>query len=356
MNAFFCADIRFSSSFLNLWVVPGAAMHVMSQREVIYRILKDFVGVKHSLVFNRSPKEEFSEVPQYFVFDLFSCIGLNVPWVQKLSFFSFLFRFLKTSILGNERGIKSRGQHLVQLANANRKILEEDELFQKLGRQSGFISVHRSLENAVNAAAELHEFGEVGELIPSEEAKILEPRLKSIPFQPSYFVHRRNDLSANCHAYIISSLKKLISNGVKYENGKVTQIQVKQNNGVKDRFTIYTSDGDEMTYDYVIVANGIYAPLLMFTMDFRSGLSCPVYPLKGYSFTMTSVKNVGGNDTMLNKAISFDNIYCTSVDPSSVRMAGKSNIHFNHSWLQYLLSNDSILQNRIWRDFWVAKL
>lgn len=298
-------------------------MHIMSQREVIYRILKDFIGVKHSLVFNRSPEEDFSEVPQYFVFDLFSCIGFNIPWVQKVSFFSFLFHFLKTSIFDNESGIKSRGKHLVQLANANRKILEEDELFQKLGRQSGFISVHRSMKNAVNAVAQLHEFGEDGELISSEEAKILEPRLKSIPFQPSYFVHRPNDSSANCHAYLISSLRSLISNGVKYENAKVTEIRVNQTNGSKDRFTIYTSEGDEMTYDYVIVANGINAPILMYTMGFCSGLTCPVYPLKGYSFTMTSTKKIGDNDTRLHKAISFDNIYCTSVYPNRVRMAGK---------------------------------
>lgn len=301
-------------------------MHIMSQREVIYRIIKDYVGVRPVVVYNKCPKEDFSGIPQYFGLDVLACVGWSVPWEEKMSFFRFMYHFLKTSIFDNKQGVKTRGEYLVQLANANRKVLQEDELYQKLNHQSGFISVHRTVKEAEGALKELEAFKEDGEIISKETAEELEPRLKMIPFRPSFFVHRKNDSAANCHSYLVSSIKSLMKKGVKYENnfGKVTQIRANdETNDCEGRFTISTSTGNEMKFDYVIVANGIYSPTLISTINARVGFACPIYPLRGYSLTLTAIDSRRKRKpTFLNKAMSFDNIYCTSVDPDTVRMAG----------------------------------
>lgn len=299
----------------------------MSQRKVIYSILRDYFGGKGcsgSTVFNKSLEEDFSTIPQYFGFEFIRCLGWNVPWVQKTCFFTFMKQFLKTSIFESEEGINARGKYLVKLASANRKILEKDKIYQGLLHQSGFISVHRTMESAQEALRKLEDFEQDGELISKENAVKLEPRLKLIPFTPSFFVHRINDSAANCEAYITSTIKSLLAKGVKYESslGRVTEIRKNEPDG-DGQFTIKTSRGIEMTYDYIIVANGIFAPILMSTLCPKARLECPTYPLKGYSLTLLeSSGTIRDQQTLTKKALSFDNIYCTSVAPDSVRMAG----------------------------------
>jgi D-amino-acid dehydrogenase len=245
---------------------------------------------------------------------------------------------------------------LVQMANSNRFALskelytkdnESNELCERLRLGSGFISVHRSKEKAEDAMREAREFGEAAELISLQTAIDLEPRIKNLPFKESFFVHRPNDQTANCLAYIISSIKALQLVGVKYRNdtGHVEKIEsISPACNCNGRFRVTTTKQSD-NYDYVILANGVFAPILATKLGIHAGLACPTFPLKGYSLTLlasrgcTGISNTSGN--YLKKSLSFDNIYCTSVGAGMVRLAGFGEIvGFPKGEDDYLKSTD----------------
>ncbi len=313
----------------------------MSQRNTIGQIIKDYFGVKQpNAVFSRSPNEEdydFSNVPPYFGFSVNRCVGLSVPWEERMSFLLFMFHFLKTSLFSTEHDVKLRGKYLVQLANANRlNLLKEldlirqrknkDELLKSLSVGTGFISVHRTKEKAESVVSEAYEFGEEAELLTYEKAVDLEPRIQFLSFKRgSFFVHRPNDHTCNCYEFMLSSIKSLIQNGVKYENnhGCVVNIERSDSDDGNGHFRVTTSHCC-YEYDYIILANGVFTPLLTRKLASHASHVCPTYPLKGYSMTLYNdeIEPKKPNGNFLNKAISFDNLYCTSVSHNMVRLAG----------------------------------
>eukprot|EP01083_Nonionella_stella_P157726 512405_1 len=315
-------------------------MHVMSQRGNIYNILKGFVGVKYAEVFNTSyPQDDFTKIPPYFGFSPWRCIGISTSWQERFCFLTFMYHFLKTSFLSSQEDVKLRGKYLVQIANSNRFALTKElnmnkdngdgKLIQTLRLHSGFISVHRTKKTAEDAVREALEFGETAELLSLQDALDLEPQLKNLPFRKSFFVHRPNDQTANCLAYVISVIKSFGAMDIKYKNdvGSVTRIENIVSTSSKGQFKVTTANGSDC-YDYVILANGIFTPLLATHLSPRAGLACPTFPLKGYSFTLSGFIHGGSHnrsnrsENFLKKPLSFDNIYCTSVDSGMVRLAG----------------------------------
>ena len=114
------------------YIVPGASMHIMSQRSTMKQILNDFIGIRHHTVFNRSPNDDFTDIPPYFGFSAWKCIGLPASWEERMSFMLFIFHFLKTSLFSSEHDVRLRGKYLVQLASSNRFALaKEIEAFEK---------------------------------------------------------------------------------------------------------------------------------------------------------------------------------------------------------------------------------
>jgi glycine/D-amino acid oxidase-like deaminating enzyme len=314
-----------------IFLVPGAAMHIISQRNTIGQIIKDYFGVKQpAAVFSRSLNEEdndFSKVPPYFGFSMNRCLG----------FLLFVYHFLKTSLFSTKHDVKLRGTYLVQLANANRFSLskeldatgqskKKDQLVKSLSIGTGFISVHRTNEKAEGAVIEALEFGEEAELLTYENAVKLEPRIEFLPFKKNaYFVHRPNDQTGNCYEFMLSSIKSLIENGIKYENnhGCVVDIERKDSDDGSGHFRVTTSHCC-YEYDYLILANGVYTPLLARKLASHASHACPTYPLKGYSMTLYNdvIEPKTPNGNFLKKAMSFDNLYCTSVGHNMVRLAG----------------------------------
>jgi D-amino-acid dehydrogenase len=242
---------------------------------------------------------------------------------------TFLYHYVKTSLCTGENGAKERGRILVQLAKANRFALNnythgyDKEFSKRIGLQEGFISVHRTKEKALHALEEAKEFSEDAELLSTVQAVAMEPKIANLPLKDAYFVYRKHDQTADCAEYIRHMINSLSDQeGVSYEisHGYVKDIKLLESECDQPyrRFKITSNSGHENEFDYVILAAGVKTPV--FAAKLKVGQACPIYPLRGYSLTMF-LKNEG-IQPFLRKAMSFDSMYCTSVAPNMVRMAG----------------------------------
>eukprot|EP00557_Chaetoceros_sp_GSL56_P011535 CAMPEP_0176487162 /NCGR_PEP_ID=MMETSP0200_2-20121128/5970_1 /TAXON_ID=947934 /ORGANISM="Chaetoceros sp., Strain GSL56" /LENGTH=673 /DNA_ID=CAMNT_0017883943 /DNA_START=404 /DNA_END=2425 /DNA_ORIENTATION=+ len=311
-------------------LVPGAAMHIFSKRSTLIEIATDTLRETYlSLTSGDANNRDFSSAPPYFGFSPVRCLGWSASWIERQFFVTFLYHFVKTSIFTGEDGAKERCKILVQLAKANRFALNnyihgcDKEFSKRIGLQEGFISVHRTKEKALHALEEAKEYSEDAELLSTARAIEMEPKLANLPIKDGYFVYRKHDQTADCAEYIRNMIISLSrQDGVSYEvtHGCVKDIQLlkSQNNKDHQRFKIISSHGYEDEFDYVILAAGVQTPV--FAANMKVGLACPIYPLRGYSLTIF-LKNEG-LQPFLKKAMSFDNMYCTSVAPNMVRMAG----------------------------------
>ena len=319
-------------------LVPAAAMHIMSQREDLLEIFRDsLLQMKLSLQAGPAKGRDFSTVPPYFGFSPFACLGLSASWPERKCFLNFVYHFVTTSLMTGEDEAKQRGKIMVQLARANRFVIDResqsvfDEKSKKtvssaIGLQNGFISIHRTLKKAKGALKECEEFGEDAELLSKEDAILLEPKIAEVPFAECYCVHRKRDQTGNCVDYIRNVIKNLRTDGVSFSNDlgavtSITMVEKEEINHSQKSFQITTSNGDAREYDRVILAAGIHTPLLASKLSNKIGLLCPIYPLKGYSLTVFT-KPRDENQNFLKKPLSFDNIYCSSVAPNMIRLAG----------------------------------
>ena len=106
-------------------MVPGAAMHIMSQRNTLIEIATDTVNewfllhlenVKHCVLDNLMAVrniDNFNITPPYFALHLFKCLGPSASWDERRSFVTFMKHFAKrrlqvslTRILNNIFRIK----------------------------------------------------------------------------------------------------------------------------------------------------------------------------------------------------------------------------------------------------------
>ena len=331
-------------------LVPGVAMHVMSQRSTLIEIAEDTINewlmlkfealkgfVSESLVPIKK-LDDFNVIPPYFAFHPLKCLGPTATMEERWTFLTFLRHFVVTSLLSGEKEAHDRGLFIFQLAKANREILrrdlaEIDALQEKIGLGSGFMSLHRSKAKAESAAKEATDHGEASNTLSWEEASELEPRIKNLPIDALYATHRPNDNTANCATYIREMIRECQEDlGIKYmrdEGSKVADIFRLQSLDVP-KFRVTLQDGTTSDYDYVVLAAGIRTPLI--ARKLGVGASCPTYPLRGFSLTlyteaksdeeMKALKEGGKSSNLLNRPISIDAMYCSSVGPNMARIAG----------------------------------
>lgn len=352
-------------------LVPGAAMHVMSQRKTLVKIAKDTTrewyseqvesiqqwlrkNVDYEMTKNI---DSFDVVPPYFAMHLFRCIGPSATWDERATFVTFLKKFVLTSLLSGEEEADERGRYIQQLAQSNRYSFLEainggengKALATKIGLGKGFLSLHRNSEDAIHAFKEGQLFGETTFMMPSDEATKLEPRIDNLPFSVTA-VHRIDDYTANSALFVQDLIKKIKGRGVEYRCGNIGMIedisQVKHENEKQKKttkpannllataptqqmsgFKVTTKDGSTYDFDYVVLAVGVNTPLL--ARKLGVGEACPTYPLRGYSLTIytnhTSEKSrmeKGRSSNLLNMPISVDDMYCSSVGANMARMAG----------------------------------
>lgn len=309
-------------------MVPAAAMHVFSEKSALWSVLRDtlveFYELKReqlqslwpSSTQNTIRSEQFSVPPPYFALHLWKCIGPTASSAERWSFITFMKHYLYASLWKNDAN--ERGKQLVALASANRNIFLKysDD---KTPFARGFLSLHRTAEAAQHALDEIHEHGENAEIIPWDKAIQLEPRLSRLPMEPLFSVHRTDDIIASCGSFIKSLVEKCQQSGVTFRNKTVRGV-VEVINESKPKYRVTFEDGLSADFDIVVLAAGIRNPLLAAGMGL--GEYVPLYPLRGYSFTLFASRSTDSNDKFLNKPFSVDSIYCSSVTPASTRMAG----------------------------------
>ena len=331
-------------------LVPGVAMHVMSKRSTLIEIAEDTINewlmlklealkgfVSASLVPIKKV-DDFSAVPPYFAFHPLKCLGPTATMEERWTFLTFLRHFVVTSLLSGEIETHDRGLFIYQLAKANREILrrdiaEIDALPEKIGLGNGFMSLYRTKAKAEFAANEATEHGETSQTLTWEEATELEPRIKNLPIEALYATHRPNDNTANCATYIREIIRECEEDlGITYmrdEGSKVVDVFRLQPLNVP-KFRVTLTDGSFSDYDYVVLAAGIRTPLIARKLGI--GASCPTYPLRGFSLTlytdarsdkeMKTLEAQGKSTNLLNRPISIDAMYCSSVGPNMARIAG----------------------------------
>lgn len=347
-------------------IVPGVAMHVMAERSTLLSILRDTVwewsilkyeSLSRSMIRTLAPDsflpklniDNFEVVPPYFSVHMLRCMGHHATWEERWTFLTFLRHFLATSVLTGEKEAEDRGRYVFQLAKANREALAKDfesvrdndlDTGTQLGIGNGFISLHRSKEAASHAMEEAKQFGVRAEMLPWDKAVALEPHIQNLPFGPLFAVHRPDDMTANCMRYVQSLKQKCRTRQrVKFledQKGVVSNLECLQDvhrktAGSSPRFRITTADGLTYETDYVVLAAGVNTPLL--ARKVGAGHCCPTYPLRGYSLTLHTDEKAAGFETkkrtdhevpsnLLNRPLSVDSMYCSSVGPGMARLAG----------------------------------
>lgn len=329
-------------------LVPGAAMHLMAQKDTIFQVMRDTVregfmvyveGIqkqfdKRPLLADGTAKEarvlnvdNFDVQPPYFALHLFRCIGISATMEERISFLRFLRHFLSTSLFG-EASEKERAASLVQLSKANRAAVQQEikdsQIASQVGLSNGFLSLSRSRAKAVMTVEECQAYGEEARLLSWDEATQLEPRLKRLPIKPLFAVHRTQDNSASCEVFVKHLIDKCTSMGVEYQrSGKVGNLEVIGGNHNKPTFRVTAEDGSKQEFDVLILAAGVQTPLMAAKLG--AGAACPTYPLRGYSLTFFTPEkaDIGGKTfNLLNQPFSLDSMYCSSVNPRMARFAG----------------------------------
>ena len=304
-------------------------MHIMSQRSTLLKIVADSIRETYlTLKSGNANYRDFSSVPPYFGFSLEGCVGWRVSWDERLCFASFIYHFLKTSLLTDKNKANQRGRLMVQLATANSYALEKyinssrKDFGKNLGLCKGFISIFRTQELAFQAIEEACTFGIDAELLSKTEAVKLEPKLADLPLKDMYFVHKRTDQTADCAEFVRNMIYSFRdSQMVSYVNENVEDITMAKAED-KNRFHVSLSNGTVQEFDQVILAAGILTPIWARKISRKAGQICPVFPLKGYSITLFTRIRDNTDMPFLRKGLSFDSLYCTSVAPNMIRMAG----------------------------------
>ena len=331
-------------------LVPGAAMHLMSQKHTLFQVMRDTVR-EFAMVYVEGFQNQFDKLPgiladgsttkvarlqnidnfnvppPYFALHLFRCLGFSATMEERISFLRFLRHFVSVSLFG-EGGATQRAACLVQLAKANRvavkKEIEEGHLAPQVGLSQGFLSLHRTYAKAAMTVEECHEHGEDAKLLSWEEATQLEPRLNRLPMKPLFAVHRTQDNSASCEVFVKHLIEKCSAMGVEYQRScKVVDVEVIGSKDSKHIFRVTYAGGSQQDFDILILATGTQTPLMAAKLG--AGAACPTYPLRGYSLTFFTheKEDFGGKrSNLLNQPFSVDSMYCSSVNPRMARFAG----------------------------------
>jgi D-amino-acid dehydrogenase len=333
-------------------LVPGAAMHLMSQKGTLFQVMRDTIREGFMLYvegfqnqFDKRPRkiladgsvtreeripniDNFDVQPPYFALHPFRCIGLSATMEERISFIRFVRHFLSTCLFG-AGDAEQRAACLVQLAKANRAAvmqeIKDGNIESKVGLSRGFLSLSRTQAKAEETVQECKAYGEDARLLSWDEATQLEPRLHRLPIKPLFAVHRTQDSSASCEVFVKHLIDKCTTSmGIEYHrSGKVVNLEALGGKHDKPSFRVTAADGSKQEFDVLILAAGVQTPLMAAKLG--AGATCPTYPLRGYSLTFfTPEKEYIGDKSfnLTHQPFSLDSMYCSSVNPRMARFAG----------------------------------
>jgi D-amino-acid dehydrogenase len=321
-------------------MVPATSMHVFSRPSVVLKILGDTLRLwclrqaeNLPRVFRRAKQQgamvvrsdDFEAQPPYFALHLDRCVGPSASPEERWSFVRFMFHFLHSSCFG---AAEERGKQLCRLAQANRDMFLSEASERDFNQTKGFLSIHRDPNSAMEEIMEARANGEEADHMDWEQAMALEPHLRNFPsLKPLYAVHRPNDFTAGCEAFIRQWIAESIVMGVQYRNSKVHRLESIpaqiSNEGKPESviFRVTTEDGVSLEFDLLILAAGAETPLM--AAQLGVGNYCPTYPLRGYSLTVFASQGSYGQDVqLLRKPFTLDAMYFSSIKRGMVRVAG----------------------------------
>lgn len=310
-------------------------MNIFSRSSVVWDVIKDIVSEwyrlqKESMQKPRTNEHDFTVKPPYFALRLLRCLGPSASSEERWSFVRFLSNFLYSALwLGNDAADK-RGQQLYALAKANRdiylsEVAKHKELLESdTGHSRGFLSLYRQLGVAEEALKVMVDHGESAELLEWEAVIERAPQLENLPVTQLYGVFRPNDLSSSCEMFVRHWIREITEAGVRYDHNTVDHVVQSQVDGQEGRgqYTVVAEDGSETECDVLVLAAGSNTPLLASRLG--AGKYCPTYPFQGFSLTAFArdQRNHHEEGNLLLQPFTLDSMYCSSVSPSMIRLAG----------------------------------
>lgn len=194
------------------------------------------------------------------------------------------FKFLRAS-----RSAPHLRSTMANLRLANYSLSALDELEKELNLNydrlhGGTLKIFRdrkALNQALKLAAVLRPLGLEARLLSPEEALGLEPMLESVSKQLVGAIYYPEDACGDAYRFTCDMHAHALAAGVNFHfNTSVSQIHAQ---GKRIR-ALHTEQG-EINADNYVLAAGSYSPQLVRGL----GLKLPIYPVKGYSVTVTPV-------------------------------------------------------------------
>jgi glycine/D-amino acid oxidase-like deaminating enzyme len=321
-------------------IVPGASFHIFSKPSSLFQVLSDtfneFWKLRKESLFGKThfdtAASEFLSAPPYFALNLTACLGPTASTLERQSFFRFVRNYLYFTFL-ESGGAKERGKHMCKIAKANRnlylRLVNSDignnveapmVLPNSIGHSQGFISVHRSIDEAKLAVDLVKSMGEEAELLTWEDAIKFEPRIQELPISPLFVVRRSNDFTSSCGECVRQLSQQ---GGFSYQTGAIVESIERKD----DVFSVRARNGATFEYDVLVLASGVHTPLQASQLGVAK--YCPTYPLRGFSLTVfageTDPSSSGAEPSyknLLRQPFKVDSMYCTSVTPRMARWVG----------------------------------
>jgi D-amino-acid dehydrogenase len=142
-----------------------------------------------------------------------------------------------------------------------------------------FCTDERDFRALERHAGEMRALGIRRDIKSRDECLALEPALAKSRAAVVGGVFTPDDESGDAHAFTMELARLCRERGVVFQTGKTIQAIVAQG----DRVEGIREQGNMLNADAYVVALGSYSPLLLHAL----GIHVPVYPLKGYSVTLT---------------------------------------------------------------------
>ncbi len=222
-------------------------------------------------------------------------------------------RFLSAS--RPSRHLRSTSASL-RLALYSQKAL--DELDRKLAIEydrlhNGTLKIFRdnkTLQESLALADMQRNMGLESRLLSPDETVAMEPMLKGIASELVGVIHYPADGSGDAYRFTREMQKHAMAAGVTFQfNTSVKQMHA-HNHRVKK---LETEEGD-ITADQFVLAAGSYSPLLAKPL----GLRLPIYPVKGYSVSITPAKG----HRLRTPVVDFERKIVIAPLGASIRIAG----------------------------------
>ena len=194
----------------------------------------------------------------------------------------FIYRMLKNC---NSESYNINKNRMLRISNYSRECLlelEKDTGIEYEQRKKGLLQVLRSRKQIIEIKKDisiLEQFNVKYSVLDVDGCISLEPGLRHVKDKIAGGLQFEDDATGNCFLFTNELKKKCIEMGVKFKFG-INVEKLITNNGI---ISAIETDQGELTSDKYLLALGSYSTKLLAPI----GIDIPVYPVKGYSVTLS---------------------------------------------------------------------